>query len=462
MAEYIPLARRLRPRRFADVVGQDHVTRTLRNQIRERKLPQTFLFEGDRGLGKTTLGRLLAARVNCDNAESNDPEPCGECASCRAILGGTETMLVREVNCGLFNKTEDMQNLVAQSEWSSGNKKRIFILDEFHHVSPAGRTNLLKVTEEPNPNVMWIFCTTEGHKLPQTNRSRMTAFRLRPLSDAAMIAWLRGVLEDLMESDDAQLTGYDDDALEEIARSADGSPRQALTDLEAIIAYGADRLTRSVVRTVTGRIGHDEINNFIDTVVAGNLDQASRLLRDLYTDQFTSDLLSALFSVYLPRSGSLKSAERRRVAALIRATMQFQSTSTSYSHAVNRDGLLFVLHDAVVSLGKSSANPATEREPVAPAKVMTKEEKRAALVSELIGRIQDGGVVEVAHEWDGTIMVVELGKKRVPLAISRDAEAVPDGVGLVLPYNQIREVLKRDGFKPKALINAGLILEWTE
>ena len=459
--EYVPLIRRLRPRIWGRVVGQNAVVRSAMNMLSKGTLPQAMLMEGDRGLGKTTVARLIAARLNCDQSVPGNPDPCGECPSCRGIIAGHEGMLVCEVDCGMTNKVEDVRDLIGRSEYGSGKRFRIFIMDEFHLVSQAGKTAVLKSLEEPNSNVKWILCTTEGHKISQMIRSRCACFRFRPLSDVAMRGYIESVIGEEMKAGTVEFTEYESEAIERLVDLSDGSVRQALSHLELVIAYGGPSLTATIVNEVSGRASHSDMSNLVTAVVAGNLTQAERLLRDLYNDSFISDLLGFLYREFLPRQGSLKGDARRNVSKLIRAVVSF---TPMYQHSVNRDGILFAMYDALFTNSVPSEGgklPPSD----GPAPINSSGDRLRAsdnLVSEFLKIVEQGGRYKLFKEWDGNVCVVGLGDNQVPMAVIRKAKSIPESIKYVLPYKRLRGVVSSKKFDPRALIADGVLLKATD
>lgn len=447
---YVPMIRRLRPRVWEDVVGQVGAVRSLRNMLKKNTVPQALLLVGDRGLGKTTSARILSARLNCSEANDGDPNPCGECSSCRSIFAGHENFLVQEIDCGTRNKVDEIKELINRSEFGSGGKYRIMILDEFHHVTSHGKTAILKSLEEPNSNVKWILCTTEGHNISETIRSRCTSFRFHLLKDSDMSAYLEETLEGLMKDGDIEFESYDDDAISHICHLAGGSIRQGLSILEQVCAYGGDMLSSAVVQLVSGRSSPEDMNRLITVLKGGNLTRAARLLRDLYNDQFVSGLLDCLFQDFIPRQGSMKSKERRQTMQLLRAIMSYKPV---YHNTVNRDALLFTMYDALQEdVGITSARVCQESATDDDPKVVRKE-----LVRDLLGLIKKGGKYETVQKWDDKLMAIGLGSKGTVMAVVRKAKQLPEETKYYLPFNKIKKVLELDKFDPKQLLEEDIL-----
>ena len=450
--EYEVLSRRLRPRLWSEVIGQVAAVRSMSNALKSGKIPHALLFIGDRGMGKTTMARLIAARVNCENPTEGSPEPCGVCASCQGILSGRNNMVVQEIDCGTTNKVDDIKELVNFSEYSSGDQMRIFILDEFHHVTVQAKTALLKSIEEPNSNVMWILCTTELHKVPETIQSRCVVLRVSPVDYTTMKNYLVYIVEGLIERRECEFTEFDEDALGTIADLSDGSVRQALSLLEQVVAYGGERLSSAIVQMVSGRPSVSRLADFVKAIVEGNLQLADKVIREVYSDDFSDSLMDYLYREFMPRT-SVASISRRKVTLMIRSILDYQPR---YSTAVNRDGLLFTLWDAVNTIQEDTAVKPVEKV-TQPKPALTEEEKakkRSDKVKSVLKLIRDCSPTEYPAEmvskWDGSSAVVCIGKNRLNLVIAASEEAMGDA-DMVLPFGSVSDIIKAGKFSLKEL-----------
>jgi DNA polymerase-3 subunit gamma/tau len=241
---YLVLARKYRPQRFADLVGQEHVARTLTNAIQQNRVHHAFLFTGARGVGKTSAARILAKALCCEKGPT--AEPCGVCEQCQEIAGGRSVDVV-EIDAASNTKVEETKSVLEGVRYAPARARRkVYIIDEVHMLSSHSFNALLKTLEEPPPHVVFIFATTEVHKIPVTILSRCQRFDFKLISTARLTDHLSGVLA-------AEKIGADADAVRVIARQAAGSVRDGLSLLDQVIAYvGESKLSRDVVAEVLG------------------------------------------------------------------------------------------------------------------------------------------------------------------------------------------------------------------
>ncbi len=268
---YQVLARRWRPARFADLVGQDVVVRTLRNALTGGHLAHAYLLCGIRGVGKTTIARLMAMAVNC--AQPDDGEPCGECDACRAIAAGS-SLDVREMDAASHTGVDDVREILEGVRYPPGAlARKVYIIDEAHMLSKSAFNALLKTLEEPPAHVMFILATTEPEKLPVTVRSRCQRFDLRRLSVDEIAAHLAHVFE-------AEGVKAEPAAVRRIARAADGSARDALSLAERVLAFAGDAFDLAAVESALGLVGDDIPRAISDALMRGDGAGAVQVLRD--------------------------------------------------------------------------------------------------------------------------------------------------------------------------------------
>ena len=270
---YQALYRKWRPQTFADVIGQQHVTDTLRAQIKSGRLSHAYLFTGTRGTGKTTCAKILARAVNCEHPVNGDP--CNECAACRGILDGS-VLDVTEIDAASNNGVDNIRDLRDETRYTPAQvKKRVFIIDEVHMLSIGAFNALLKTLEEPPEHVLFILATTELHKVPATILSRCQRFDFRRIG-AEDIA--RRLL-DVAAGEGIQLT---EGAARLIARLADGAMRDALSMLDRAAAAGA--VDEQTVTAALGVLGQGDGVRLAEALKAGDLAAAVGLIDEYYNE----------------------------------------------------------------------------------------------------------------------------------------------------------------------------------
>ncbi|UCD56978.1 MAG: DNA polymerase III subunit gamma/tau, partial [Candidatus Hydrogenedentota bacterium] len=243
---YIVLARKWRPKRFEDVVGQEHITTTLLNSIRSGRMAHAYLFVGPRGIGKTSTARILSKALNCP--EANDGEPCGECNACREIADGRSIDVI-EIDGASNNSVEDIRLLRENVKIAPATLRfKVYIIDEVHMLSPAAFNAFLKTLEEPPTHVKFILATTEAQKIPATVLSRCQRFDFRPLTS-------RQIFRRLEEIIDAEGIQIGERALFAIAAAAEGSMRDAQSVLDQLVSFSETEITLADVHAMLGTVG---------------------------------------------------------------------------------------------------------------------------------------------------------------------------------------------------------------
>ena len=265
------LYREYRPELFSEVIGQDHITTILKNQVRENKLSHAYLFCGSRGTGKTTSAKILSRAVNC--LDPKDGEPCGTCAACRLIKNGSADVI--EIDAASNNSVDNVRSLIEQAQFAPLELRyRVFIIDEVHMLSNAAFNALLKTLEEPPKHVLFILATTEPQKLPATIISRCQRFDFHRLTIAHIVANLSAVLEKAGAS-------IEPNGLRLIARAADGGMRDALSLADQCLSYAGDRVTEQDVLDALGSVSSAMLEDTAKALLSGNAANAVRALDDV-------------------------------------------------------------------------------------------------------------------------------------------------------------------------------------
>lgn len=268
---YQALYRKWRPQTFADVIGQQHITDTLRAQLRSGRLSHAYLFTGTRGTGKTTCAKILARAVNCEHPVNGDP--CNECASCRGILDGS-VLDVTEIDAASNNGVDNIRDLRDETRYTPAQvKKRVFIIDEVHMLSIGAFNALLKTLEEPPEHVLFILATTELHKVPATILSRCQRFDFRRIG-------AEDIARRLLDVAEGEGIGLTEGAARLIARLADGAMRDALSMLDRAAAAGA--VDEQTVTAALGVLGQDDGIRLAEHLKTGDLAAAVALIDEYY------------------------------------------------------------------------------------------------------------------------------------------------------------------------------------
>ncbi len=277
---YQVLARKYRPQKFSDVIGQDHVTRTLKNALEQGRIGHGYIFSGHRGIGKTTIARILAMALNCQSSDRPVTEPCGVCDSCREIReGSVGSMNVIEIDAATNRGIDEVRNIIATAEGqpTSGIRYRIFILDEAHQVTDAAFNALLKTLEEPPPWVVFMMATTQPEDIPQTIRSRCQHFSFHAVRFDDIVGQLRAI-------SDKEGIKVDDDALALLAEAGDGSMRDALSIMDQAIACCGTTLTADLVRGLVGTVNTDVLERVMDGVHRNSSEDVLRIVDKLMVE----------------------------------------------------------------------------------------------------------------------------------------------------------------------------------
>ncbi len=270
---YLVLARKWRPQTFDDVIGQEHVTRTLRNAIRSERVAHAFLFTGPRGVGKTTTARLLAKALNCEQGPT--PDPCNTCSQCEEITNGS-AIDVLEIDGASHTGVDNVRDLTEGVQYRPAKGRfRVVIIDEVHMLSNAAFNALLKTLEEPPAHVKFIFATTESHKILQTILSRCQRYDFKRIP-------LRDLIQQLEHLTQAEGFECDEAGLALLAREADGSLRDAESLLDQVVVWSNGRVDEAAVRDALGVADRQALFRVVEAILAEDPAQVLRLTGDLY------------------------------------------------------------------------------------------------------------------------------------------------------------------------------------
>lgn len=277
---YQVLARKWRPRSFASLVGQEHVVRALTHALTARRLHHAYLFTGTRGVGKTTLARILAKALNCETGIT--ASPCGTCAACQEIDSGRFVDLL-EVDAATNTKVDEMRQLLENAVYApTRGRFKVYVIDEVHMLSNSAFNAMLKTLEEPPEHVKFILATTDPQKIPVTVLSRCLQFNLKQMTQPLIADHLRHILE-------VEVIWAEPGALQLLARSAAGSMRDALSLLDQAIAHGSGKVEESQVREMLGAVDLDHLFSIVDALLAGDATALLRVADDMAARSLSFD-----------------------------------------------------------------------------------------------------------------------------------------------------------------------------
>jgi len=383
------LYRKYRPASFKDVVGQDHITTTLKNQLGSDSVAHAYLFTGPRGVGKTTVARLLAKAVNCEKPK--EAEPCNKCDACAEIVAGN-SLDVYEIdaasNTGVDNVRE---NIIESVRFAPNSRKyKVYVIDEVHMLSTSAFNALLKTLEEPPSHALFILATTEIHKVPETIISRCQRFDFKRIRTDELVKRLKS----LVKQEEIEV---DDEVLAEIARRSEGCLRDAESLLGQILALGDKKIGRDEASLVLPSTGIALVVDFIDAIGKSNTSGAIKMINEFVEEgvqlgHFTDEVVSTLRSMLFAKLGGLEQFEKdfdkdtsKRLEGVVEnyspeRLLQSINVLLDARRALAREKIpQLPLELAVVELTKEQKNRGTEEQSVsekgsAPPKVPAKEE----------------------------------------------------------------------------------------
>lgn len=304
---YEVIARKWRPQNFDDVIGQAHITETLKNEIQSGRIAHAFLFSGIRGIGKTTTARVLAKALNCLSVDAPTPDPCNECEACVAIKNGTATD-VMEIDGASNRKIEHIRELRENIKFAPSKfRYKVYIIDEVHMLTKEAFNALLKTLEEPPKHAIFILATTDTHKVPITITSRCQRFNFRGVGYGELSDALRKITT-------AEGLVIDDQSLLYIAKRSEGSMRDAQSLLEQIIAYCGESISHEKVSELLGVVGSESIQQVIEAILNNTPDTMLDVIHALALqghdlEQFYKDILEHMRNLLVakvsPKAGHL-------------------------------------------------------------------------------------------------------------------------------------------------------------
>ncbi len=303
MSSYLVLARKYRPQQFPDIVGQGSVVKTLMNSIRLNRVHHAFIFSGSRGIGKTSIARIFARALRCGNAQEKDGVllSCGTCSDCTEISLG-QSMNVTEVDGASNNGVDEIREIRENVRYMpSSGRYRIYIIDEVHMLTSAAFNALLKTLEEPPEHVIFIFATTEVHKIPETILGRCQRFDFQRATQAELVSRMEYVLGQ-------EKISYEAPALIAIARSAEGSMRDALSILDQVISFSGLQVTLTAVRESLGILGQERVSEIVHAVLARDVKKGLELSGQAFDagvdlKEILKGIVETLYAVILLKVG---------------------------------------------------------------------------------------------------------------------------------------------------------------
>lgn len=269
---YQVFARKWRPQNFKELVGQNHVLKALINALEEERLHHAYLFTGTRGVGKTTIARILAKCLNCETGIT--AEPCGVCDTCKQITEGRYIDLI-EVDAASRTKVEDTRELLENVQYApTRGRFKVYLIDEVHMLSTHSFNALLKTLEEPPGHVKFLFATTDPQKLPVTILSRCLQFNLKRMP----VDMIAGHLQHILQEESIE---HSENAIKELARAADGSMRDALSLMDQAIAFGQGALTDTDVQEMLGGVSHQHLYDLLEAVANDDGKKVLEIIEDM-------------------------------------------------------------------------------------------------------------------------------------------------------------------------------------
>lgn len=407
---FIVTARKWRPLRFSDVIGQNHITTTLKNAIAGGRIHHAYLFTGPRGVGKTTCARILARALNC--LQPVDSEPCNECESCRQVLDGRNVDVI-EIDGASNNSVDDVRKLRDNVKYAPLNGKyKLYIIDEVHMLSGAAFNALLKTLEEPPRHLVFVFATTEIHKVPATIVSRCQRFDFRRMAVSAIVDHLQHIAQ-------AEGITADEGSLVAIARKADGSMRDSQSVFDQVVSFCGPKFTSADVAEVLHLIDDDFFFEIASAIQSHNIAAMFEFAQRIVTRGY--DLQECLLGL-LEHYRNLLTVVTTGSADLIDASNQIRERFQTEAGHVDKSDILRIM--SVISHGENilRQNPPNPRVRFEFVLVQLAAMDDTVHLSDLLSRISTGSVHAPVG---GVAMSVKVGPTSLPVkSKSRSASAL--------------------------------------
>ncbi|OGL95945.1 DNA polymerase III, subunit gamma and tau [Candidatus Uhrbacteria bacterium RIFOXYB12_FULL_58_10] len=450
------LYRKYRPSTFADVVGQEHVKTTLQNQILSGSVAHAYLFTGPRGIGKTTVARLVAKAVNC--LALNGGEPCNACDACKDVMSGS-SLDVAEIDAASQTGVENVRENIIESVRFSPNKlkRRVYIIDEVHMLSTSSFNALLKTLEEPPAHAVFILATTELHKVPATVISRCQRFDFRRVSVETIVERLKGITRD-------EGANVDEDVLLEIARHADGGLRDAESMLGQVLALDEKRITMEIASLVIPATNRLMVDAFVTALAARDAKIALGLVNDALwhgvdLPQFTENVVAALrdrmladlSSELAPLIESLLEARRHmKGARMVQLPLELaimKCCLTQNDPKVQAGRLDSVRAEPVVAPAIVSQAAEVRAAPtVSPADPVLPTEERIEPVSTALGDVPVLDLEDVRRKWPEVFEQIKACNATLPMVMQTGELTAVEGnsVEIAFAYPVYVEAVNQD------------------